>query len=235
MRACDRAGVGAERGYQRGEQHDRMSTPAPVRRRRYTRSGVIGVYFDCVLPFWISIALLSVCQGVGRGAAARLVAGVDGALAQPPVGTRAAAVGDRVRGRGLGSPNSAAPHALTYIALVGVPLLAALALGWLMRGARPVLALLVAPLFALAWADRGGLAGEGAARRADGAQLCRARSLDRGRHARALAGGWDRGDGLRRRGAWSSRICCRRPTTRSMRRIRWAACRTCRPSCSARR
>lgn len=53
-------------------------------------------------------------------------------------------------------------QALTYIALVAVPVLAALALGWLMHGARPSLALLVAPLFALAWADRGGLAGQGA-------------------------------------------------------------------------
>jgi hypothetical protein len=52
---------------------------------------------------------------------------------------------------------------LTYIALVTVPPLAALALGWLMGSARPALALLAAPLFALAWADRGGLAGEGAA------------------------------------------------------------------------
>jgi hypothetical protein len=54
-------------------------------------------------------------------------------------------------------------QALTYIALVAVPLLAALALGWLMHGGRPWLALLVVPLFALAWADRGALAGEGAA------------------------------------------------------------------------
>jgi hypothetical protein len=57
----------------------------------------------------------------------------------------------------------ASAQALTYLALVAVPLLAALALGWLMRGARPALALLVAPLFALAWADRGGIAGEAAA------------------------------------------------------------------------
>ncbi len=53
-------------------------------------------------------------------------------------------------------------QALTYIALVAVPVLAALALGWLMRGARPALALLVVPLFALAWVDRGALVGQGA-------------------------------------------------------------------------
>jgi hypothetical protein len=62
--------------------------------------------------------------------------------------------------RGAESPST---QALTYLALVAVPVLAALALGWLTHGARPVRALLVVPLFALAWADRGGLAGEGAA------------------------------------------------------------------------
>jgi hypothetical protein len=64
----------------------------------------------------------------------------------------------------------AAEHAsaqgLTYLALGAVPVLAALALGWLVWDAhppRPLRALLVVPLFALAWVDRGGLAGEGAA------------------------------------------------------------------------
>ncbi len=51
--------------------------------------------------------------------------------------------------------------AITYLALVAVPPLAALALGW-SRRARPARALLVLPLFALAWLDRGGLAGEAA-------------------------------------------------------------------------
>jgi hypothetical protein len=57
----------------------------------------------------------------------------------------------------------ASATALTYIALVAVPLLAALALGWLMHGARPLLVLFVPAAFALAWADRSGLAGESAA------------------------------------------------------------------------
>jgi hypothetical protein len=60
----------------------------------------------------------------------------------------------------------ASAQGLTYLALVAVPLLAALALGWLVRDAsssRPSRSLLVAPLFALAWLDRGGLAGEVAA------------------------------------------------------------------------
>ena len=41
---------------------------------------------------------------------------------------------------------------LTWIALIGVPIGAALALGWAARGARPALALGAAPLLALAWA-----------------------------------------------------------------------------------
>lgn len=52
---------------------------------------------------------------------------------------------------------------LTYLALVAVPPLAALALGALIRGARPVWALAALPLFALAWALPGALAGEAAA------------------------------------------------------------------------
>jgi hypothetical protein len=51
---------------------------------------------------------------------------------------------------------------LTYLALIAVPPLAALALAGLMRGARKWHALLAAALFALAWADHGGLAGESA-------------------------------------------------------------------------
>jgi hypothetical protein len=50
---------------------------------------------------------------------------------------------------------------ITYLALVAVPLLAAGALGWAMRGARPWLALLVVPLFLGAWQIPGTLLGEG--------------------------------------------------------------------------
>jgi hypothetical protein len=52
---------------------------------------------------------------------------------------------------------------LTYLALVAVPLLAAAALGWAARGSKPWAALLALPLFALAWAARTTLVGEGAA------------------------------------------------------------------------
>jgi hypothetical protein len=51
---------------------------------------------------------------------------------------------------------------LTWLALVAVPLLAALALGWAMHGARPWLAGLAVALFLLAWLDRTTLIGEGA-------------------------------------------------------------------------
>jgi hypothetical protein len=52
---------------------------------------------------------------------------------------------------------------LTYLALVAVPPLAAVALGWTMHGARPSLAVGAVPLFLLAWLSRHSLVGEGAA------------------------------------------------------------------------
>jgi hypothetical protein len=51
---------------------------------------------------------------------------------------------------------------LTDLALVAVPILAAAALGWAMRGSRPPAALLAIPLFLLAWLDKNSLVGEGA-------------------------------------------------------------------------
>lgn len=57
--------------------------------------------------------------------------------------------------------HGATADALTWLALIAVPPLAALALGGLMHGGRPALAVLTLPLFALAWLD-GGLAGQGA-------------------------------------------------------------------------
>lgn len=58
---------------------------------------------------------------------------------------------------------SGSATALTYLALVAVPPLAAVALGWLVRASQPTWALGAVPLFALAWAAREGLAGEAAA------------------------------------------------------------------------
>jgi hypothetical protein len=59
------------------------------------------------------------------------------------------------------APGSA--KVLTYLALIACPLLAAVALGWLIRGARPAWALAALPLFALAWSAKGALAGEASA------------------------------------------------------------------------
>jgi hypothetical protein len=52
---------------------------------------------------------------------------------------------------------------LTYLALAGVPPLAAIALGGLVRGSRPAWAFAAAPLFVLAWAAVDTLGGEAAA------------------------------------------------------------------------
>jgi hypothetical protein len=115
-----------------------------------------------VLPFWISIALLSVAQGalvaLPRGLTAPRLSYLRGrrwALV-PPLSVIGFVLIARVA-------EHASAEGLTYLAVCAVPPLAALALGWLSRGARPARALLVVPLFALAWADRGGLAGEAAA------------------------------------------------------------------------
>jgi hypothetical protein len=118
-----------------------------------------------MLPFWISIGALSLVQGAlvavpgsgGLGALRRL-RGRRWAVI-PPLSV----IGFVFVARGA---EQASAQGLTYLALVAVPLLAALALGWLAWNAhppRPARALLVAPLFALAWADRGGLAGEASA------------------------------------------------------------------------
>jgi hypothetical protein len=117
---------------------------------------------DGVLPFWASIAALSIVQGalvaVPRAPSIPLprALGGRGWALIPPLS---------VLGFVLiaGAAERASAQGLTYLALVAVPILAALALGWLSRGARPRRALLVPVLFALAWADRGGLAGHAAA------------------------------------------------------------------------
>ena len=117
------------------------------------------------LGFWLSDACL---------------VGVQSALVALPHGRPPAPVAQlarRLSGRGWAlaplasivlvvaaiSAAGAVADGLAWLALIAIPPLAAAALGAAMRGARPWLALLVVPLFALAWADRGGLAGEGAA------------------------------------------------------------------------
>jgi hypothetical protein len=62
---------------------------------------------------------------------------------------------------GVGATSGAADF-LTYLALVTTPPLAAVALGYAARGARPPLALLAVPALAAAWGLRGSLVGEAA-------------------------------------------------------------------------
>ncbi len=114
-----------------------------------------------MLPFALSISVLSLVQ-------AALVA------APHPASTPLL---DRLRSRswalvlplsiaivvGAIALDSTVANLLTYLALIAVPPLAALALAALIRGGRPPLALLVVPLFAIAWATRGSLSGQTAA------------------------------------------------------------------------
>jgi hypothetical protein len=114
-----------------------------------------------MLPFALSISVLSLVQ-------AALVA------APRPTAWPAALEALRSRWWALVLPasivvaiagvalDSASAHALTYLALLGVPPLAALALAVIVRGGRPALAALVLPLFALAWAFQGSLSGQAA-------------------------------------------------------------------------
>jgi hypothetical protein len=116
-----------------------------------------------MLPFWLSIGLLSLVQGALVALPGRILSipWLERRRSRlwavvPPLSVIAFVFVARAAER-------ASAQSLTYLALVAVPLLAGLALGRLARGARPAMALLVAPLFALAWADRSGLAGEAAA------------------------------------------------------------------------
>jgi hypothetical protein len=115
-----------------------------------------------LLPFWFSIGVLSLVQAalvaLPRAPSPALVRRLHSrwwALVLPlsiVVVVSAIAL------------ESASAEFLTYLALIAVPPLAAVALGWLMRGGRPPLALAVVPLFAIAWAaHEGSLAAETAA------------------------------------------------------------------------
>lgn len=114
-----------------------------------------------MLPFWLSIGVLSLVQ-------AALIA-----LPRAPL----PGLAGRLRNRwwALVLPlsivvviaaialSSAVADFITYLALVVVPPLAAVALAWLLRGGRLAYAPAVVPLFALAWAAKGALGGEAAA------------------------------------------------------------------------
>lgn len=114
-----------------------------------------------MLPFSLSIGILSLAQ-------ASLVAAPRPAVLPALAGLRSrwwalvlpASIVVVVTAIAL---DSASAQALTYLALFAVPPLAALALGAIVRGGRPALALLVIPLFAAAWAFKGSLSGQTAA------------------------------------------------------------------------
>ncbi|HEY7892574.1 MAG TPA: hypothetical protein VIC05_10245 [Solirubrobacteraceae bacterium] len=116
-----------------------------------------------MLPFWISIGVLSLVQG-------SIVALPARQRVSPRIQARRSRWGAVVLPASLAifvlvarGAERASAQGLTYLALVGVPVLAALSLAWLAHGARPGKALAVPGLFALAWVDRGGLAGQAAA------------------------------------------------------------------------
>lgn len=112
-----------------------------------------------MLDFWPSNLVLTVVQalcvllpaaglpawlGFARGRAWALV---------PPLSITLVVIGISVL------PNTA--DALTWLALVAVPLLAAAGLGWAMHGAWAPLAVLAAPLLYFAWTQQDTLLGEG--------------------------------------------------------------------------
>jgi hypothetical protein len=115
------------------------------------------------LPFWLSIGVLSLLQAAVVAAPVHLPAA--GALARMRGGTWALIPAGSVVAFvvGVGSAGNAGAQALTYLALVAVPVLAAVALVFAGRRARPGGVVLAMALFGAAWADPGGLFGEAAA------------------------------------------------------------------------
>jgi len=114
-----------------------------------------------LLPFWLSIGALSLVQAAlvaaPKAPATQILQRLQSrwwALVLP------LSIVVVISGVAL---ETASARFLTYLALVAVPPLAAVALAWLIRGSRGWLTLLVVPLFALAWAAEGSLSGETAA------------------------------------------------------------------------
>jgi hypothetical protein len=114
-----------------------------------------------VLPFWLSIGCLSLLQALlvalprpaALSALSRLRSGWWALWLPLPIAVVIGAI----------ALDSASARFLTYLALVAVPPFAALALGLVIRGARPWFAVLAVPLFAIAWAAEGTLGGNAAA------------------------------------------------------------------------
>lgn len=132
---------------------------------RKWRAGAVYFGLTPMLPFWISIAVLSLVQGAVVALPSQHAVAALKQLRSPlwAVIPPASVVVFVFVARQAEHPSA---ETLTYLALIAVPALAALALGWAVW-TRPrghlATAILVLPLFALAWADRSGLAGEAAA------------------------------------------------------------------------
>ncbi|HEY5708898.1 MAG TPA: hypothetical protein VIS51_05845 [Solirubrobacterales bacterium] len=114
------------------------------------------------MPFAASIAILSLVQAglVVLPAARPLPAWLDRLRSRWWALLPALSIVVVVGGIALWSDSATG---LTYLALVAVPPLAALALALLIHGSRPAWALAALPLFVLAWAAPEALAGEAAA------------------------------------------------------------------------
>ena len=113
------------------------------------------------LPFWLSDAVLIATQALLVALPAvlppRALANLRRASwAVVPAGSILVVIGVLALEPGLAD-------FFTYLALVATPLLAALALGFVIHGARPLLALAALPLLIVAWAAKGSLAGDAAA------------------------------------------------------------------------
>jgi hypothetical protein len=114
-----------------------------------------------VLPFWLSDAVLISVQAslvaLPGAAHPRALRGPRGAgWALIPAGSIAGVIGVLALAPGTAD-------FLTYLALVATPIMAAAALGYVVRHARRQWALAVLPLLAVAWAAKGTLAGDAAA------------------------------------------------------------------------
>lgn len=114
-----------------------------------------------MLPFGVCVSVLGLTQAavvaVPRDAHLPALARLRGGAwaAVPALSVIAVAFGIRAA--------SGTADGLTLLAVFAVPPLAAAALGWAARGGRPALGAVVMALFAIAWADRDGLAGHCAA------------------------------------------------------------------------
>ena len=113
------------------------------------------------MPFAVSIVVLGLVQAglVALPASRPLPAWLEGLRSRWWALVPALSIVVVVGGIELYSDSATA---LTYLALIVVPPLAALALALLVRGARPALALVVPLLFVLAWAVPEALSGEAA-------------------------------------------------------------------------